>query len=161
MTKLRLFVDSGFFIGFKDARDSHHNKACIIWDELIDKDLISGFEDLYISDYIIVEVFHKLQKGIKFHETLKYYEELKHCKIYHLKPKDVDGAIHTKLKPFCNHKDGNPAIGLVDATNLQIMEILKIDYILSFDGGYDRIPLCKRIGNENDIKEKILCWNFD
>jgi predicted nucleic acid-binding protein len=160
MKKLRLFVDSGFLIGFKDERDSLHDKACNIWDELIDKDLISGFEDLYISDYIIVEVFHKLQKGIKFHRTLKYYEELKYCKIYHITPEDVEDAIHTKLKPFCNHRDGNPAIGLVDATNLQIMEKLKIDYILSFDGGFDRIPLCERIGNENDIKKKILSWNF-
>lgn len=161
MKKLKLFVDSGFFIGFKYERDSLHGKACSIWDELINKDLISGFEDLYISDYIILEVFHKLQKGIKFLRTLEHYEEeLKRCKIYHISPKDVEDAIHTKLKPFCNHRDGNPAIGLVDATSLQIMEKLKIGHILSFDDGFDRMPMCTRIGDTNDINEKILCWYF-
>ena len=143
MKKLKLFVDSGFFIGFKDQRDSLHDNACSIWDELINKDLISGFEDLYISDYIIIEAFHKLQKGIKFLKTVEHYEEeLKCCKIYHISPEDVEDAIHTKLKPFCNHSDGNPKIGLVDATSLQIMEKLEIGHILSFDDGFDNRPMC-------------------
>lgn len=160
MKKLKLFADSGFFIGFKDEKDSHHANACSIWDELINKDLISGFEDLYISDYIIIEVFHKLQKGIKFLRTMEHYEEeLKCCKIHHISPKDVEDAIHTKLKPFCNHRIGNPKIGLVDATSLQIMEKLKIGHILSFDGGFDRRPMCTRIGDTNAIKEKILSWH--
>lgn len=161
MKKLKLFADSGFFIGLKYQRDSLHDNACNIWDELINKDLISGFEDLYISDYIIIEVFHKLQKGIKFLRTMEHYEEeLKYCKIYHISPEDVEDAIHTKLKPFCNHSGGNPAIGLVDATSLQIMEKLKIGHILSFDDGFDRMPMCTRIGDTNDIKEKILSWYF-
>ncbi len=103
----------------------------------------------------MVEIFHHLQNNLLFRETLRHYNELQNCKIYQIKKIQVDEAIRTKLKPFCNHRTGNPSIGLVDATSLYVMDKVKIPFILSFDGGFDHYPFYHRIGNIRDIEQKI------
>jgi predicted nucleic acid-binding protein len=153
---MKLFADSGFIIGLLSPNDGNHNTAVAIWRELKKKEIVSGYDDLWISNYIMVEIFHNLQKNIFFKDTYQHYKELQNCRLYQIKKKQIDEAIHQKLKPFCNHHTGNPSIGLVDATSLFIMDIVKVPYIISFDEGFDHYPFYRRIGEVNDIKEKIL-----
>jgi len=152
---MKLFSDSGFIIGLIHERDDYHHTATAIWNELIEKEIVTGYDDLWITNYIMVEIFHHLQKNILFRETFKHYNELQKCKLYQIKRKQVDEAIHTKLMPFCNHHTGNPSIGLVDATSLYVMDIVNVPYILSFDGGFDHYPFYHRIGDVRDVEQKL------
>lgn len=156
---MKLFADSGFIIGLLHERDDYHDDASAIWDELVKSKIVSGYNDLWVTNYIMVEIFHHLQRNILFRETLRHYNELQQCKFYQIKKQQVDEAIRTKLKPFCNHNTGNPSIGLVDATSLYVMDIVKIPYILSFDEGFDHYPLYRRIGNTTDVEQKLKKWN--
>jgi predicted nucleic acid-binding protein len=153
---MKLFADSGFIIGLLHPDDNNHKAASAIWQELTKKGIVKGYNDIWISSYVLVEIFHHLQKNIQFKDTLRYYNELKNCRLYQIKKKQVDDAIHTKLKPFCNHHTGNPSIGLVDATSLCVMDIVKVPFILSFDEGFDHYPFYHRIGEVKDIEEKIV-----
>ena len=152
---MHFFADSGFIIGLIHNRDDHHDSASAIWKTLIDNEIISGYGDLWITNYIIVEIFHNLQKNIQFRDTFKHYTELQNCHFYTIKKGQIDQAIHTKLRPFCNRNTGNPAIGLVDATSLHVMDLVKVSYILSFDSGFDHYPLIQRIGSVRDVEQKI------
>jgi hypothetical protein len=115
---MKLFADSGFIIGLLHEHDDFHDDASAIWNELTESRIVSGYDDLWITNYIMVEIFHNLQKNILFRETFRHYNELQQCKFYQIKKQQVDEAIQTKLKPFCNHHTENPFIGLVDATSL-------------------------------------------
>ncbi|MEI7501501.1 MAG: PIN domain-containing protein [Bacteroidota bacterium] len=156
---MKLFADSGFIIGLIHERDDYHDIASAIWNELIENRIISGYNDLWITNYIMVEIFHHLQRNILFRETFRHYNELQKCKLYQIKKQQVDDAILTKLRPFCNHQTGNPSIGLVDATSLYVMDIVKVPYILSFDDGFDHYPFSPRIGNVSDVEQKLKKWN--
>jgi len=156
---MKLFADSGFIIGLLHERDDYHVAASAIWKELIESEIVSGYSDLWITNYIMVEIFHHLQKNILFRETFRHYNELQECKLYQIKKQQIDDAIRTKLRPFCNHHTGNPTIGLVDATSLYVMDIVKVPYILSFDEGFDHYPFYHRISNLTDVEQKLKFWN--
>jgi len=156
---MKLFADSGFIIGFIHEHDDYHDQASAIWNGLIENRIISGYEDLWVTNFIIVEIFHHLQKSILFRETLRHYNELQRCKIYQIKKQQVNDAIRTKLRPFCNHHTGIPSIGLVDATSLYVMDLVKIPYILSFDDGFDNYPFYHRICNITDVEQKLKWWD--
>lgn len=152
---MKLFADSGFLIGLIHEEDDYHDIASAIWDELIENRIISGYDDLWITNFIIIEIFHNLQRNILFRETIRHYYELQRCKFYQIKKQQVDEAIRTKLRPFCNHLTGNPSIGLVDATSLYVMDKVKVPYILSFDEGFDHYPFSPRIGDVRDVEQKL------
>jgi predicted nucleic acid-binding protein len=156
---MKLFADSGFIIGLIHQRDEHHDSAIELWNELTKKKIVEGYEDLWVTNYIMVEIFHNLQKNILFRETFRQYNELQRCKFYQIKKQQVDDAIRTKLQPWCNRNTGNPSIGLVDATSLYVMDIVKVPYILSFDSGFDHYPFYHRICNLTDVAQKIEKWN--
>ena len=152
---ISFFADSSFLIGLFDDKDNFHAEANNILTELLNSGLLSNPLELYVSNYIIAEVFHRLQEKIGFNRTSQIYEELKRYRLYHVKQKDVDNAILTKLRPFCNKTTGNPKFGLIDATSLEIMNKFNIHYIIADDDGFDGLPFCKRIGCVSHIKEKI------
>jgi predicted nucleic acid-binding protein len=149
-----LFADSGFFIGLYHETDQFHDDAKRIWTRLKKDGKIEGLQSLVVTDYILVEVFHSLQERIGFHKTAKIFENLvKKCQIERVTFELMDVAIQTKMIPFCNHRTHNPSIGLVDATSLIMMDLRGISHIVSFDGGFDTIPLTKRIYNVSTIPD--------
>lgn len=160
MTHLKFFADTSFLIGYFDDSDNFSDDAMSIFTRLTELGFVSGLNGFFFTDYIIVEMFHFLQDKIGFTQTLKDYQMIKECQIYRVKQKDVDIAVESKLKPFCNHRTRKPKIGLVDATSLVIMDKFNIPYIISSDIGFDSIPMCKRIGETSHIEEKIPEFYF-
>jgi predicted nucleic acid-binding protein len=157
---ISFFADSSFLIGLFDEKDNFHDNANEILSQLLCYNLISKPSEFHISNYVIAEVFHGLQKEIGFKRTYHIYEELKHYRYHHVKQKEVDNAILTKLKPSCNKSTGNPRFGLVDAISLEIMNKVNIYYIITDDSDFDNLPFCCRIGNVSHITERIPKYYF-
>lgn len=158
MTK-NFFADSDFLTGLMVTRDSRAQKSIDIFKYLQKKDIISDVYDFHISNYIIMEVAHNLLgKNVPFSEVKKHYDKMMECNVFHIKPKEIKEAFNTKLMPFCNHRTGNPPIGIVDATSLVVMDKKRINYIISFDEGFDKLPgkLFSRISDNSIIDQKIL-----
>ena len=153
------FADSDFLTGLFVRRDSRHTMSEKIFNYLQQNELISGLSDLHISNYIIVEVIHNLQgKQIPYVKIIEHYKTLNHCHVFHVKPKEIEQAFQTKLAPYCNHRTHNPPpIGLVDATTLVVMDKKRINSLISFDEGFDKIPdIFIRIKDTDVIDQRLL-----
>jgi len=154
---MHFFADACFLVAMHDKTDNEHNEACDIWNKLSEKKMIKGYNNLFVSDYILIEVFHRLQKRISFTETLNCYNKItENCNIVKVVyPDTIKKAIELKLRPFCSHKTKKPKIGLVDATSLIIMEENTINYIISFDDHFKNIPFIFRIYNAIQLNNFI------
>ncbi len=147
-----LFGDTCFLIGLKDMKDQHHVEAKKIWNKLLRTNIIKGLNNIIVSEYVMVELFQSLQSHVGFEVAVAAYSELTNgCKVQRVTPSIIQLAINRKLEPHRNHKTKQPPIGLIDAISLVTMERLKTSWILSFDKGFDQIPLVKRIYNENTL----------
>lgn len=156
----KFFVDSDFLTGLFAVGDSRHESAQNIFDYLLEKELISEFQDFHLSNYIIMEVLHNLKgKNIPLNQINDKYQTLKQCNVFHIKIKEIDQAFREKLLPFCNHRTQNPPIGIVDATSLVVMDKKRIGSIISFDEHFDILPdLFIRITNKEVIDQRILSF---
>lgn len=149
---IRVFADTCFIMGLKDKKDQHHGTSKRIWRMLKKDRIVRGLEDFVISDYIIIEAFQGLQSQVDFNTAYKMYEELvKRCKIEQVTKDMIQLAIKTKLTPYLNHRTKQPPIGLVDAISLVVMDKHNISHIVSFDDGFDKIPLVKRVFDEHSL----------
>ena len=155
------FADSDFLTGLLVRRDSRHTLSKNIYRYLQTNELISDLSDFHISNYIIMEVLHNLQgKKIPFATIIEIYDRLKECHVFHVKPKEIQLAIDTKLAPYCNHRTHEPPpIGIVDATSLIVMDKTRIGSIISFDDGFDKLPdIFIRIKDTYVIDQRILSY---
>lgn len=152
------FADSDFLTGYFSRRDEWHELAIRIFRYLQRTRLISDLCDFHISNYVIMEVLHNLQnKEIPFQQIEDTYETLNQCHVFHVKPRDIEQAFETKLKPYLNHRTQSPPIGVVDATSLVIMDKKRISSLISFDDGFDALPdIFIRIHNIDVIEQRIL-----
>ncbi len=149
------FGDTCFLVGLKEKTDQHHEDAMKIWNRLLKNKAVIGLKDITISEYVLVEVFQILQSHARFETAASvYYELINNCRVQKVTSSMVQMAIDKKLEPYRN-KTKPPPIGLIDAISLITMDKLRISRILSFDEGFDRIPLVRRIHNENSIQ-----WEF-
>lgn len=147
-----LFGDACFLVGLSDKTDEHHRDAVKIWKKLLSTNVINGLKNIIISEYVLVETFQCMQSHVGFEAATNAYNELiNNCKVQQATSSMVQLAINNKLEPYRNHRTRQPPIGLTDAISLVIMDKLKTPWILSFDDGYDRIPLIKRIHNEDTL----------
>jgi len=147
-----VFTDSNFLIALAHAGDQYGVAARSIESALRTKNV--RFQDFLLSDYILIEVFHKLQGAIGFAPTLTFHRRLlNEARIRPLGRNDLDKAIATKLQPFLNARTAQPPIGLVDATSLVVMEREKVPRIVSFDEGFDNIPNIRRISSVEGVSE--------
>ena len=147
-----LFADSCFLIGLKDHKDQYHEVSIKIWDRLNKDGIITESRDVVVTDYVLVEVFQGLQSHAGFEIANKAYKEMnENCKVQKVTESVIQKAITKKLIPFLNHRTNQPPIGFVDAVSLVTMDNLDIQWIISFDGGFDKIPLTKRIFDEGSL----------
>lgn len=151
------FADACFLVALHHDKDNNHDEACEIWNKLLEKKMIVGYDNLCTTDYIIAEVFHILQNKIGFTKTLEHYNAIsKNCNVVKVSyPETFQKAIDSKMRPFCNRKTKKPEIGLVDAISLIMMDKNKINYIISFDGHFKNIPLIFTIYDVQQLKSLI------
>lgn len=156
---LNFFADSDFLTGLMVDNDSRSSKSKDIFAYLLNNELIANMNDFHISNYIVMEVVNNLQgKHVSFRQTKENYDKLMRCHVFHIRPKNIDEAISTKLAPYCNHRSNNPPIGIVDATSLIVMDKMRINYLISFDEGFDKLPdkFLNRVMDNSVIDRKIL-----
>ncbi|CAD6492812.1 MAG: hypothetical protein LAKADJCE_00372 [Candidatus Argoarchaeum ethanivorans] len=147
-----LFADSCFLMGLRDLKDQYHKVSIKIYDQLNKDGIIKESKDVVVTDYVLVEVFQGLQSHAGFEiANIAYKEMNENYKVQKVTESVIQKAITKKLRPFLNHRTNQPPIGLVDAVSLVTMDNLDIQWIISFDGGFDKIPLTKRIFDESSL----------
>ena len=149
-----MFTDSCFLIGLADRNDQYHGRAEEVMGEFRKRSL--GFESFVLTDFMAVEVFHRLQDKVGYDRAKEYHRKVTlECKIYPVTRQTIDKAISAKLAPFVSARRASPPIGLADATNLVVMDSHNIRRIASFDGGYDRYSNVRRIHDGDSARNAL------
>ena len=144
----RFFADSCFFIGLFNSYDHHYRGAREVYTELLSSNKITGFNDFLVSDLVLIETFQKLQNDRNFAKALEAYNKITHeCRVLRCDDRLIQQAIAEKLSPFQNRRTQRPPIGLTDGVSLVLMDRHRVRCIISFDDGFDHIPLTRRIYN--------------
>ena len=134
---MTIFIDTGFFIGLRNADDEFHTRS----KELMKKALKAEFGRIYTSDYIIDEVITTALVRTRRHDLAidigKYIiESPRITKLW--TTKDIFNTAWQKFKAF---KD--KPLSFTDCTTLAHIEKNHVKQIISFDSDFD--GLAKRI----------------
>jgi len=151
----RVFADSCFIIGLKNKKDQFAGLAREVWTELARRKIVNGLEDLVVTNLVVVEVFQKLQNDVGFARAHSVFKEIMdNCAVEWVTESQVREAIAMKLAPtVATRRDltKEPPIGLIDAVSLVVMDKTRVRFIISYDKGYDEIPLVRRLYNKKSV----------
>lgn len=151
---LTFFADTCFLVGRKCPGDQYHDRSEAIWNKLIDLNLIRGLEDIYITDYVLVESFLQIQNNEGYDCAVAFWNEmLNNSNVKWTTRVVIEKAIIEKMHRFRNHSNGQPSIGLVDAITLKFMDSTNIRRLISYDAGFGRYPLIRILRDEKTVME--------
>jgi predicted nucleic acid-binding protein len=126
-----VFLDSGGFIGLHVPEDQHHEEAIACRDKTL------RYSRLYTSSAVVAETIAHIQRDRlldqqNIHELINDF--LQPSRWISLLTID-DGILERALQMV--QARNNRRFGVVDATNLLLMERHRIDIIFAFDALYD------------------------
>ena len=127
----KVFVDTGGWAGLFGASDQNHKKALAIFDGLKRVKAL-----LYTSDYIIDETLTLAMVRGSHAQSVLVGEALFESalvKIVHVAPDHLKGS----WELFQKYKDKH--FSFTDVTTLEIMKVLGIDKIFSFDREFKKV----------------------
>jgi predicted nucleic acid-binding protein len=150
---ITFFADANFLVSLLKPSDERHHEAKSMFKHLSKQHNII-LEDLFLSSLVMVEVFHLLhdrdQSRNSFETARSFFNtSIKNDRVYHLKQSEIEEAFTTILMQF--HKQ----ISLVDATSVFLVGKHKIDYLLTFDGGFVNIPIVADITDIQMLKKIV------
>jgi predicted nucleic acid-binding protein len=115
--------------------------------------IVTGFGNLVVTDLVLVETFHLVQKKNGCNNAMLFFSELtRDCDIKATSLDILRKAIDEKLR-LRGHRSKEPSIGLADAASLVHMDNSNIRRIISFDAGFDRYPLYRRIHDSESVRD--------
>src|SRR5882672_2889257 len=114
---LGVFADACYLIGLQHKDDDNHKAAKALAKELASQKI--GTKNFVVTDYILIEVFHRLQDKVGYSDALKFHQQLLKESTLHLVDRAIlDEAVKSKLTPFVDEATARPPIGIADATSL-------------------------------------------
>jgi len=140
------FVDSCVLIGAKRKRDRWHSVARPMLEFIADGRAGIG----YILDYILVEVANFLLKKDGPSVAIDAVGDLLVSKYLRIIIVDEIGLLESFeiMKKF-------KGLSLADASIAYYMKLRGIEYLLSFDSRFDRVPWITRIGSLKELKNIV------
>ncbi len=113
--------------------------------------IVSGYGNLVVTDLVLVETFHLVQKKNGCDNAMTFFSELTgSCDVRMTTLDIMKRAIDEKLR-LRGHRSKEPSIGLADAVSLIHMDDSGVRWIVSFDAGFDRYSLYRRIHDSESI----------
>ena len=132
---MNAIIDSNVFIAAWHKRDQH-NDASI---DILNRFAAGKIRNLFITDYVLMEVVNFLIKKTNFTTTLAAYDYL--TKSDRIKMMYVDRVMALEIKRlFSDYK----ALTLTDCSLIALSKELNIRTLFSFDTGFDRVKNVRR-----------------
>jgi len=132
---MNIFVDTSAFISLLQPDDDNHPTSSSVWQSLIDKD-----QNLFTTNYVLVETFAVLQRKFGLHVIRALQESvLPILNVHWVSPEIHDAAIGLVLG--FNRRQ----LSLVDCTTFETMRRLGIRKVFAFDPhfsehGFETLP---------------------
>ncbi len=142
------FIDSGVFIGLHNRRDDHHVQA----KELVEKAFAGSMGGACTSDYVLDEVATYLRMRTSdpclVAEAIDFIQNSGKINLLH-----IDRSVFASAK-MCMEKYPSMPLSFTDWTIANLLESREIEYLLSFDSGFDSLRTIKKFSRLKRI-EKI------
>jgi predicted nucleic acid-binding protein len=132
---MNVFIDTSAFISLLQPDDDNHPAASSVWQFLIDKD-----QNLFTTNYVLVETFAVLQRKFGLHVIRELQESvIPLLNVHWVSPEIHDAAIGLVLG--FNRRQ----LSLVDCTSFETMRRLGIRKAFAFDPhfteqGFESLP---------------------
>ena len=147
-TPKMFFIDSGVFIGLYNVRDENHSEA----KALVEKSLKGDMRTAYTSDYVLDETVTFIRKKTTapklVREAIDFIQNSGKIEILHIR-REVFAS-----SKMCMEKYPAIPLSFTDWTIANLMESKGIEYLLSFDSGFDRLSTIKKF---SEIKRIGKC----
>lgn len=133
---MAIFLDTGFFIALYNTLDENHKRA----QECANYLLKNTYGKAFTSNYVLDEAVAFSLRKLSTEHALKIEKNIQDSKLVDML--FVDDAIFAEAK-LNFKKFSGLGLTITDWTNIVLMSLNKIDKILSFDSGFDKIKNIK------------------
>ena len=133
---MQFFVDSRVWIAAFNKKDKHHTAASKIIQHLLDEQI----DKVYISDYVFEEVTTYIKKKISPEASILVVEAMldsQNIEIIFMNEKSFNASYHI-FKMY-------DRLSFTDASIVVMMKNRKIQYLYSFDSGFDSVKEIQRL----------------
>jgi hypothetical protein len=125
------FIDSCIFIGFYNIRDERHLEAKELIEEVFKGNLGAACTSDYVVDETVTLIKKKSSDPTIVSEAIDFIQNSRKIEILH-----INREVFASAK-MCMEKYPSMPLSFTDWTIANLLESRKIDYLLSFDSGFD------------------------
>ena len=142
---MSIFIDAGIFIAYLNKKDSHHSKATDLIDDIMDNKHGAAFTSNEVFDEVVTFLLYKtgdVRNSARVKELILGNKEKDIPQLMNLLFVDQE-MLDKAWKIFVKY--ANKKLSFTDCTTIELMNSKDIEYLASFDGGFDGIVT--RIGD--------------
>jgi uncharacterized protein len=137
------FIDTGVFIGLYNLRDERHAQARALVEEALKGKLGAAYTSDYVLDEAVTYIKKKTSDPKFVTDLIDFIQNSGKIEILH-----INREVFASAK-MCMEKYPSMPLSFTDWTIANLVEIKGIDYLLSFDSGFDSL---KTISKFSKIK---------
>jgi len=127
------FIDSCVFIAFYSAGDRRHKDSKALLDEAYNGELGAAYTSDYVLDESATFIKNRTADPQLISDFIDFVQNSGRMEILH-----IDRDVFASAK-MCMEKYPQMPLSFTDWTIANLMEARGIEYLLSFDSGFDRI----------------------
>lgn len=136
---MSIFIDTGIFIGYVNKDDEHHAAASGLVEEIMDKKYGIAFTSNVVFDEAVTFALYRtgnVKKAIEIRDLIlgnekEYVPQFMNLLFVDKEVLDKGWNIFVKY--------ANKKLSFTDCTTIELMNNKDIEYLASFDGGFDGI----------------------
>lgn len=136
---MSIFVDTGIFIGHVNKDDEHHTAASNLVDDIMDNKYGAAFTSNVVFDEAVTFAIYKtgdVKKAIEIRDLILGNEKKDISQFINLLFVDQE-MLNKGWNTFVKY--ANKRLSFTDCTTIELMNSKDIEYLASFDGGFDGI----------------------
>lgn len=121
-----IFVDTSFWVAFRNRRDAHHEEAAVLLRRI-------GNEHLVTSNHVRGEAWTWFRRRVGHSSAVGFLDEL--ARSERVKVVHVDPELERRAIAWLRRRDERE-YSFVDATSFVLMRAMRIRAALAFDGDF-------------------------
>ena len=136
---MSIFIDTGIFIGYVNRDDAHHAAAYGLIEDIIDNKYGAAFISNMVFDEAVTFALYKtgdVKKAIEIRDLILGNEKENVPQIMNLLFVDKE-VLNKGWNIFVKY--ANKKLSFADCTTIELMNGKDIEYLASFDAGFDGI----------------------
>ena len=136
---MSVFIDAGIFIAYINKKDNHHSRAADLIDDIMENKHGAAFTSNEVLDEVVTFLLYKtgdIRNSTRVRDMILGNMEKDISQFMNLLFVDQE-MLDMAWKIFVKY--ANKKLSFTDCTTIELMNSKDIEYLASFDGGFDGI----------------------